>query len=115
MEATLGDPELARTALAYWGLDDGPNFEGHNILFVPRGPDEMATALGMGAGALADLVDRLDTLPDIKDLAAALVPPRTAWTTSVRDACRAGASPKSRPIKDNRFQFLSSSHLENHR
>src|SRR6476660_5330140 len=29
IRAALGDPALARVALAYWGVDDGPNFEDH--------------------------------------------------------------------------------------
>jgi uncharacterized protein len=37
MRAVLG--ENADTALAYWGVDRGPNFEGRNILFVPGEPD----------------------------------------------------------------------------
>ena len=40
-------------ALAYWGVDDGPNFEGHSILFVPREPAEVARTLGMPADELA--------------------------------------------------------------
>ena len=40
------DSEGARAALLYWGLGDGPNFEGRNILFVPRERDEVARALG---------------------------------------------------------------------
>jgi uncharacterized protein YyaL (SSP411 family) len=30
-------------ALRYWGVDEGPNFEGKNILWVPREPAEVAT------------------------------------------------------------------------
>ena len=40
IRAALGDDELARVALRYWGVDDGPNFEGKNILWVPREPAE---------------------------------------------------------------------------
>ncbi|MEK6666671.1 MAG: thioredoxin domain-containing protein, partial [candidate division NC10 bacterium] len=40
IRAALGDDELARVALRYWGVDDGPNFEGKNILWVPREPSE---------------------------------------------------------------------------
>jgi uncharacterized protein YyaL (SSP411 family) len=32
-------PAEAAVALAYWGVDRGPNFEGKNILFVPGEPD----------------------------------------------------------------------------
>jgi uncharacterized protein YyaL (SSP411 family) len=45
-------PEEARVALRYWGLEDGPNFEGRSILFVPRDPDEVARELGLARGAL---------------------------------------------------------------
>ena len=58
IRATLGDPGPARAALAYWGVDDGPNFEGHSILFVPRGPDAVAGALGMSRDDLAAAIAR---------------------------------------------------------
>ena len=58
IRATLGDPALAKVALAYWGLDDGPNFEGHSILFVPRDPSAVAESLGMTPQALAAAVAR---------------------------------------------------------
>ena len=38
IRSALGDAEVARAALAYWGLEDGANFEGKNILWVPREP-----------------------------------------------------------------------------
>src|SRR5262249_29620409 len=41
IEALL-DPEAARVALQYWGVADGPNFEGRSILHVPRDPAEVA-------------------------------------------------------------------------
>jgi uncharacterized protein len=58
MRAVLGDPALARAALAYWGVDDGPNFEGHSILFVPRDPEEVAGTLGLTADELATTIER---------------------------------------------------------
>jgi uncharacterized protein YyaL (SSP411 family) len=58
MGRALGDPALARAALAYWGVDDGPNFEGHSILFVPREPAEVAASLGLTPEALADSIGR---------------------------------------------------------
>jgi uncharacterized protein YyaL (SSP411 family) len=58
IEAALGDPDLARVALAYWGVADGSNFEGHNILFVPREPAAVAESLGMTEDALAAAVAR---------------------------------------------------------
>jgi uncharacterized protein YyaL (SSP411 family) len=53
IRAVLGDETLARAALAYWGVDDGPNFEGHSILFVPREPAEVAQTLGVSPDELA--------------------------------------------------------------
>jgi hypothetical protein len=48
--------ELAEAALAYWGLRDGTNFEGHNILFVPRAPEEAARDLGVSSGPLLEMI-----------------------------------------------------------
>ncbi len=62
IERVLGDPGLTRVALAYWGLDDGPNFEGHNILFVPREPAEVAAGLGLTLEALTDAIARARAL-----------------------------------------------------
>src|SRR5207253_1703862 len=58
IRAVLGDPALARAALAYWGVDDGPNFEGHSILFVPREPEEVAGTLGMTVDELMAAIGR---------------------------------------------------------
>jgi uncharacterized protein YyaL (SSP411 family) len=58
IRAALADPELTEAALAYWGLDEGPNFEGHNILFVPREPAAVAAGLGLGADELAARIGR---------------------------------------------------------
>jgi len=54
--AALDDPEMTRVALAYWGVDRGPNFEGHSILFVPREPSEVAEDLGLSEARLEELV-----------------------------------------------------------
>src|SRR5712692_5993530 len=40
--SALGDTEMARAALVYWGADEEPNFEGQSILFVPREPSKVA-------------------------------------------------------------------------
>jgi hypothetical protein len=56
IRATLDDEALARVALACWGVDDGPNFEGHSILFVPREPDAVAESLGTSTAELAAVV-----------------------------------------------------------
>ena len=37
----------------YWGVSDGPNFEGQSILFVPRAPDDVAAELGISADRLS--------------------------------------------------------------
>jgi hypothetical protein len=47
---------MSRAALAYWGVDKGPNFEGHSILFVPREPSEVAESLGISEERLAELI-----------------------------------------------------------
>jgi len=54
--SALGDTEMARAALAYWGVADGPNFEGHSILWVPRPPADVASDLGLSVGRLAELI-----------------------------------------------------------
>jgi uncharacterized protein len=51
-------PDEARVALAYWGVAAGPNFEGRNILHVPREADEVAGALGLSRTALDELLAR---------------------------------------------------------
>ncbi|HET8530675.1 MAG TPA: thioredoxin domain-containing protein, partial [Methylomirabilota bacterium] len=62
IRAVLGDPALARAALAYWGVDDGPNFEGHSILFVPREPEEVAASLALTGDALTSAIERARAL-----------------------------------------------------
>jgi len=56
IRAALADGEMAEAALAYWGVHDGPNFEGRNILFVPRAPEEVAQQLGLSVARLGDLI-----------------------------------------------------------
>jgi len=58
IRTALPEAEMARAALAFWGVDDGPNFEGHNILFVPRSPEEVARRLDIPPARLAELVSR---------------------------------------------------------
>jgi len=53
ISAALPDAETARAACAYWGVDDGPNFEGRSILAVPREPAQVAAALGLSPDRLA--------------------------------------------------------------
>jgi hypothetical protein len=56
LRQALPDTAMVAAALAYWGLHDGPNFEGHNILFVPRPPEEIARQLGISTERLAELI-----------------------------------------------------------
>jgi uncharacterized protein len=56
VRAVVGDREAAEAALAYWGVADGPNFEGHSILHVPREPAEVAQQLGLAPERLAALL-----------------------------------------------------------
>jgi uncharacterized protein YyaL (SSP411 family) len=53
IRAVVADPEAARAVCAYWGVDDGTNFEGHSILHVPREPGEVAASLGIDPARLA--------------------------------------------------------------
>jgi len=62
IRAGLGDPALARAASAYWGVDDGPNFEGHSILFVPREPEAVAGTLGTTVDELMAAIGRARAL-----------------------------------------------------
>src|SRR5262249_51264208 len=57
VSAALREAEMSRAALAYWGVDRGPNFEGHSILHVPREPSEVAAeSLGIGEERLMELI-----------------------------------------------------------
>jgi len=52
----LLDPEAAQVALLHWGIADGPNFEGRNILFVAREREEVARELGLDPARVNDLL-----------------------------------------------------------
>jgi uncharacterized protein YyaL (SSP411 family) len=52
----LLDGETAEAAVRYWGVADGPNFEGRSILFVPRKGDEVARELGLDPARLDGLL-----------------------------------------------------------
>jgi uncharacterized protein YyaL (SSP411 family) len=52
------DPEEARVAALYWGVADGPNFEGRSILCVPREPEAAAAALGLARATLDGVLER---------------------------------------------------------
>jgi uncharacterized protein len=60
LEALL-DPETARAAVHYWGVADGPNFEGRSILHVPREHAEVAATLGIAEDRLRELLGRART------------------------------------------------------
>jgi uncharacterized protein YyaL (SSP411 family) len=51
-------PEEAAVALRYWGVADGPNFEGRSILCVPRDLAAVASALGLAEGEATDRLAR---------------------------------------------------------
>ncbi len=55
IDTVLG-PELGRVANAFWGVTREGNFEGKNILNVPREPAEVAAELGISEGELADQI-----------------------------------------------------------
>ncbi|MGH7268361.1 MAG: thioredoxin domain-containing protein [Candidatus Rokuibacteriota bacterium] len=60
-EAELGallDAEEARVAARYWGVSDGPNFEGRSILHVPRDPDSVARSLDLDPAAMDETLGR---------------------------------------------------------
>ena len=56
IRAALPDRAMAAAALAYWGVADGANFEGHSILFVPRPAEAVAQGLGLPVARLTELI-----------------------------------------------------------
>jgi hypothetical protein len=42
--------------MAYWGVADGPNFEGHSILHVPRASEDVAQHLSLSPARLSELI-----------------------------------------------------------
>ena len=59
LEALLGDD--ADIAIEYWGVSEGGNFEGHNILHVPNDDSAVAQRLGLGE---AELAEKLGSIKD---------------------------------------------------
>ncbi len=61
-------PRDAELAIDLWGVSDGGNFEGKNILHLPRAFDAYAAAKGMPLGELLERVDRLrETLWQVRE------------------------------------------------
>ncbi len=58
IRAVLGSGVEADVALRYWGLEAGANFEGRNILHVPKEPGEVAASLGMSEETLRETLAR---------------------------------------------------------
>ena len=59
--APLSDslPRALEIAVEYFGMSAEGNFEGSNILFVPRSPDETAVDLGLSIGQLVEAVAQI--------------------------------------------------------
>ena len=56
IEAAL-EPEEAKLALRYWDVTEGGNFEGTNILNVPRPPEVVAREFGLSTEELAGRIE----------------------------------------------------------
>ncbi|MBW4436683.1 MAG: thioredoxin domain-containing protein [Pleurocapsa minor GSE-CHR-MK-17-07R] len=56
---SLLEPDESRIALAYFGVTERGNFEGHNILFVPAEDAVAASALGL---SVEELREKLETI-----------------------------------------------------
>jgi hypothetical protein len=54
-------PQAVETAIEYWGMTPGGNFEGKNILFVPNDEDVVAERLGI---EVSELQSRLRAIKD---------------------------------------------------
>ena len=58
MEAAL-DPNEAKLALRYWDVTEAGNFEGKNILNVPRTPESVADEFGISAEELRSKIESI--------------------------------------------------------
>ncbi|CAA9451430.1 MAG: Uncharacterized protein YyaL [uncultured Rubrobacteraceae bacterium] len=58
IEAVL-EPEEARLAMRFWDVTERGNFEGKNILNVPRPPEAVAAEFGISAGELWQRIVRI--------------------------------------------------------
>ena len=52
-------PRALEIAIEYFGMSEGGNFEGSNILYMPSAPEQAADALGMSDDELADAVAKI--------------------------------------------------------
>lgn len=57
IETILGQEEAA-ILCRYYGLDEGPNFEGRNILSIPRDPDVAAHLAGVSLERFTEIIQR---------------------------------------------------------
>ncbi len=55
------DPELAELAIRYWGVTEAGNFEGKNILHVPRSAEAAAAELGLSSDELRERLEEART------------------------------------------------------
>jgi uncharacterized protein YyaL (SSP411 family) len=58
----LGEAVNVEAVLDYWGVAQGPNFEGHNILWVPEAPEKVAVRHDMAPDALLAEVEKARTI-----------------------------------------------------
>jgi uncharacterized protein len=52
IRGVLGDPDDAKLAERFWGVTEGGNFEGKNILHVPRSPEDVAAEFDLSPDEL---------------------------------------------------------------
>ncbi|MDA1258445.1 MAG: thioredoxin domain-containing protein, partial [Chloroflexi bacterium] len=72
IDEVLGEQD-GRVVRAYYNVQEGGNFEGDSILWLPRDLDEVAAGLGMSEGDVLAVVER--SRPKLYDVRAKRVPP----------------------------------------
>ena len=55
----VGDPDDARLAERFWGVTEGGNFEGKNILHVPRSPEEVGAEFGLSPAEVWERISKI--------------------------------------------------------
>ena len=55
----LDIPNIADIAIAYFGMSEGGNFEGHNILFAPDDPQTIADQFGLSLTELNAIINQV--------------------------------------------------------